>query len=67
MYEESGTFRDAVSTRRFGLNPTIGIAAGARTVVRVGYEYFSDDRTVDRGIPSFEGRPRSHAGDDVLR
>ncbi|HEX5872261.1 MAG TPA: TonB-dependent receptor, partial [Longimicrobium sp.] len=27
------------------------------TTVRAGYEYFRDERTVDRGIPSFQGRP----------
>jgi catecholate siderophore receptor len=25
--------------------------------VQAGYEYFSDDRTVDRGVPSYQGRP----------
>ncbi|HEX2202017.1 MAG TPA: TonB-dependent siderophore receptor [Longimicrobium sp.] len=57
MFEESGGFRDAAELQRFGLNPTVAWAAGARTTVRAGYELFSDDRTVDRGIPSFQGRP----------
>ena len=57
MYEESGGFRDGAELKRYGLNPTVALALGARTTVRAGYEYFNDDRTVDRGIPSFQGRP----------
>lgn len=57
MYERSGGFRDEYDLTRYGINPTLALAVGARTTVRAGYEYFSDARTVDRGIPSFEGRP----------
>jgi catecholate siderophore receptor len=57
MWEHSAGFRDAFDLRRYGVNPTVAIAAGARTVVRGGYERFADDRTVDRGLPSFRGRP----------
>jgi catecholate siderophore receptor len=57
MYENSGGFRDAASLERSGLNPTLSIAAGANTSVRLGYEYFRDHRTVDRGIPSFRDAP----------
>lgn len=57
MYENSGGFRDAASLERSGLNPTLSIAAGANTSVRLGYEFFRDHRTVDRGIPSFRDAP----------
>ena len=57
MYEDSEGFRDTYQLRRYGLNPTLALALGARTTVQAGYEYFNDDRTVDRGIPSFQGRP----------
>ena len=57
MYENSGLFRDAVTLERYGVNPTLAVAAGTNTVVRLGYEYFGDERTVDRGIPSFRGEP----------
>ena len=57
MFEASDTYRDGSSLQRVGINPTAAIALGARTTARMGYEYFTDDRTVDRGIPSFEGRP----------
>ena len=57
VYEESGGFRDAADLRRYGLNPTLALAVGPRTTLRAGYEYFNDRRLVDRGIPSFRGRP----------
>ena len=57
MYDNSGAFRDAVGLERFGINPTLSIMPAARTIVQLGYELFQDHRTVDRGIPSFRGRP----------
>lgn len=59
MYENSAGFRDEMALDRFALNPTFALALSGATTVRGGYEYFSDDRTVDRGLPSFEGRPSS--------
>jgi catecholate siderophore receptor len=58
MFERSGLFRHGVTLRRSGVNPTVTIAPGAqRTRLTLGYEYFADDRTVDRGVPSFGDRP----------
>ena len=58
MFERSGMFRDGVSLDRYGLNPTVTLAPGSqRTRVVLGYEFFKDRRTADRGIPSFDGRP----------
>lgn len=57
MYENSGGFRNEFDLERLGVNPTFALALGAGTSVRGGYEYFSEDRTVDRGVPSFQGRP----------
>ncbi|HEX8393351.1 MAG TPA: TonB-dependent siderophore receptor [Longimicrobium sp.] len=57
MYENSGGFRDRAALERYGVNPTAALAIGGRTTLRAGYEFFHDDRTVDRGIPSFQGRP----------
>lgn len=57
VYERSGGFRDEFALRRWGVNPTLALAAGARTTLRAGYEHFDDRRMVDRGIPSFGGRP----------
>jgi catecholate siderophore receptor len=57
MVQKSGGFRDEATLQRHGINPTLAIALGESTQIRGGYEYFSDDRNVDRGIPSFAGRP----------
>jgi catecholate siderophore receptor len=59
LFEDSGSFRDGVTLQREGLNPTFAFSAGANTMIRVGYEYFHDMRTADRGVPSFNGRPFS--------
>ena len=61
VYENSGSFRDGVSLERYGVNPTVGLSLGARTTVQAGYEYFVDGRSVDRGIPSYLGRPAATA------
>jgi catecholate siderophore receptor len=57
MYENSGGFRDEADLTRYGVNPTLALALGGRTTLHAGFERFSDERTVDRGIPSFGGRP----------
>lgn len=57
VYENSNSFRDFLNLERFGISPTLTIAAGRNTRATLSYEYFGDDRTADRGIPSFQGRP----------
>ena len=57
VYEQSESFRDGVDLKRTGVNPTIAALLGARTLVSGGYERFHDDRTADRGIPSYRGAP----------
>jgi catecholate siderophore receptor len=57
MAEHSGGFRDAADLERRGVNPTMAIAFGAQGTARLGYEYFVDERRVDRGIPSYNGGP----------
>ena len=57
VYENSGSFRDQVDLERYGVNPTATFIVGPKTAVKLSYEYFSDYRTADRGIPSFHGRP----------
>ena len=57
MYENSETYRHGVGIGRYGFNPTFAYLAGDGTTVRFGYERFHDDRTADRGIPSFGNRP----------
>ncbi len=59
VYEDSQGFRDGFELQRKGINPTLAIRAGDSTRITLGYEYFRDERTADRGIPStpspFEG------------
>ncbi|MEO8382034.1 MAG: TonB-dependent siderophore receptor [Acidobacteriota bacterium] len=57
VYESSDSYRDGVRLDRQGINPTFSFLLGANTLLRAGYEHFHDDRTADRGIPSFAGRP----------
>jgi catecholate siderophore receptor len=56
MLEDSDRFRDDTGFRRYGVNPTLSLLAGS-TLLQLGAERFVDERTVDRGIPSFRGRP----------
>lgn len=53
VYEDSEGFRDGYEVKRQGLNPTAAIRIGDNTLITLGYEYFSDERTADRGIPSY--------------
>ncbi len=64
LHENSGGFRQGARLERLGVNPEVAIALSARTSARVGAEHFSDNRTVDRGIPSYQGSPW---GGDVRR
>jgi catecholate siderophore receptor len=57
MYEESDSYRDFFSLERYGVNPTAAFRIGENTTLGAGYEYFDDYRTVDRGVPSENGRP----------
>lgn len=57
MYENSDLFRRGATVERYGLNPTVAVTRGDATRVTAGVEYFHDDRTADRGIPSFGGGP----------
>ena len=57
LYENSGGFRRAMRVERSGVNPEATIMLGLATSARIGFEHFSDSRTVDRGIPSFRGLP----------
>jgi catecholate siderophore receptor len=57
MYEDTDTYRSGVGLERYGVNPTIAASLSPTTILRAGYERFHDDRTADRGVPSFQGRP----------
>lgn len=57
VYEDGGSFRDDVTLKRYGVNPTFSWALAPRTTLRCGYEYFHDKRVTDRGVSSYQGRP----------
>ena len=61
VYENSDLYRNGVNVERYGINPTATIQVSAQTRVLASYEQFKDDRTADRGIPSFGGAPLSVA------
>lgn len=52
VWEDSGSYRDDVTVERIGINPTVSLLPGENTRITFGYEYFSDERTADRGVPS---------------
>ena len=62
MYENGDSFRRHVDLERYGINPTVGFAAGPNTRIDLSYEYLHDRRTTDRGVPSDQrGGPASAA------
>ncbi len=61
FYENSDSYRDFTGIERFGVNPTVRFAPTGSTTIDAAYEYLSDERTVDRGVPSINGLP--YAGD----
>ncbi|MCB1669943.1 MAG: TonB-dependent siderophore receptor [Gammaproteobacteria bacterium] len=57
VVEESDSFRDEVEISRRGIAPTVRIQATDATRIDLFAEVFSDERTVDRGVPSQDGQP----------
>lgn len=57
LYENADSFRHHVDLKRYGVNPTLAFQAGEGTRIDIGYEYFHDRRTADRGVPSDNGEP----------
>ena len=57
VYEKSGSYRDYFELERYGINPTVTWTPTAFTRIKLSYEYFHDERTADRGIPSQNGEP----------
>jgi catecholate siderophore receptor len=57
MYENSDSYRRGYNVQRWGITPTATFVLDQATVLRTAYEFFTDDRTADRGVPSFNGGP----------
>jgi catecholate siderophore receptor len=57
MAESADRFRKGADMKRYAVNPATTLALGERTAVTLGYEHLRDERTADRGFPSFNGAP----------
>ncbi len=57
LFEDADSYRDDVTLRRHGVNPTVAWRLAPRTTLRAGIEHFRDGRVADRGVSSFQGRP----------
>ncbi|MFM8820628.1 MAG: TonB-dependent receptor [Phenylobacterium sp.] len=57
LHERSGSYRDFVNLERWGVNPSVTYKGDAGLAATLSYERFVDDRTTDRGGPSFQGLP----------
>lgn len=57
MYENSDDYRRYKYIERYGINPTATYSFSGATRLSLSYEYFDDQRLVDRGIPSRNGEP----------
>ena len=58
VLEGSASFRDATTLERNGFTPTAAIRLDSITRIQLDYEHFTDHRTVNRGIPSWQGMGR---------
>jgi catecholate siderophore receptor len=66
VYENSGGFRKHFGLTRYGINPALTLTPAKRTRITLGYERFRDDRTADRGVPSFQAPISSFFGNPDL-
>lgn len=49
VYENSDSYREGVNLERYGVTPTFTLKPTENTKVVLGFEYFKDKRTADRG------------------
>lgn len=52
VYENLASFRDVYGGRWIGINPTIALVPDDATRIDLSYEFDSDHRVADRGLPS---------------
>lgn len=55
-FEKEGSFRQFFSEERYNFAPSLAWKPTAKTDLIIQFEYLNDERTPDRGIPSFRGR-----------
>src|SRR5215203_415321 len=56
-FEETGSFRHFFEQKRYTIAPSLAWKPTEKTDVVFQFEYLNDERTPDRGIASFRGRP----------
>lgn len=54
-YEETGNFRQYFSEDRYSFAPSLSWKPSEKDTLVFQFEYLNDERTPDRGIPSFRG------------
>jgi len=59
VHENSNSYRDGVELKRYGVTPTITVKPTDKTKITLGVEYFKDEHTSDRGVPSMNGASNS--------
>ena len=57
VYEDGANHRQVFDLQRWAVNPTLGFDLGGNGNLIIGYEHADDNRVVDRGVPSMDGRP----------
>jgi catecholate siderophore receptor len=57
LAETMGSWRDFVGADRFGLAPSLTFRLTDATTATLSYEWYADERIVDRGVPSQNGLP----------
>lgn len=58
--------RDFCDGEGYGVNPTIKFQLAEKTTLDVSYEYIDYDRSIDRGIPTANGKPVDALNDIVF-
>ena len=57
VWEDAGSYRQDVLLRRHGIAPALAYEPGEATRLTLQGEYFHDERTADRGVSAYNGRP----------
>jgi catecholate siderophore receptor len=66
IYEAGRNHRDSFASTRKAVNPVFRAALGPDTRLDLAYEFAADERVVDRGVPSQNGRPLAGFRDDFF-
>jgi len=65
-YNTFENHRDYSDGEGYGVNPTIKFQLTEKTTLDVSYEYINYDRSIDRGIPTANGKPVDALNDIVF-